>query len=175
VLLTTGSVLAPLLIGWLARAAARAADQLGQGFTGFVLGPVSPALFTGVTLVLICAARRNVLVPEDHRRHARAVAAGPPRGVHRRRQIIGFVIWTHVTASTAFFLNVIELLAILALLAAVWLIYDHHEASPSPRHKSPSRPASSHLHRPVPERDGLSTNRRTTSPCTTASGGTRSR
>jgi hypothetical protein len=29
---------------------------------------------------------------------------------------------THVTASTAFFLNVIELLAILAVLAAVWLV-----------------------------------------------------
>jgi cytochrome d ubiquinol oxidase subunit II len=41
--------------------------------------------------------------------------------------VIGFVIWTHVTASTAFFLNVIELLAILAVLAAVWLVYDHHE------------------------------------------------
>ena len=41
--------------------------------------------------------------------------------------VIGFVIWTHVTASTAFFLNLIELLAILAVLAAVWLVYDHHE------------------------------------------------
>ena len=32
-----------------------------------------------------------------------------------------------MTASTAFFLNVIELLAILAVLAAVWLVYDHRE------------------------------------------------
>ena len=32
-----------------------------------------------------------------------------------------------MTASTAFFLNVIELLAILAVLAAVWLVYDHRD------------------------------------------------
>ena len=41
--------------------------------------------------------------------------------------VIGFVIWTHVTASTAFFLNLIELLAILAVLAAVWLVYAHRD------------------------------------------------
>ena len=41
--------------------------------------------------------------------------------------VVGFVIWTHVTASTTFFLNVIELLAVLAVLAAVWLVYDHRE------------------------------------------------
>jgi cytochrome d ubiquinol oxidase subunit II len=32
-----------------------------------------------------------------------------------------------VTANRGFFLNVIELLAILAVLAAVWLVYDHRE------------------------------------------------
>ena len=32
-----------------------------------------------------------------------------------------------MTASSAFFLNVIELLAILAVLAAVWLVYDHRD------------------------------------------------
>ena len=41
--------------------------------------------------------------------------------------MLGFIIWTHVTASTAFFLNLIELLAILAVLAAVWLVYEHRE------------------------------------------------
>ena len=37
--------------------------------------------------------------------------------------VIGFIIWTHVTATSTFFLNPIELLAILAVLAAVWLVY----------------------------------------------------
>jgi cytochrome bd ubiquinol oxidase subunit II len=41
--------------------------------------------------------------------------------------VVGFIIWTHVTASTTFFLNVIELLAILAVLAAVWLVWEHRE------------------------------------------------
>ena len=41
--------------------------------------------------------------------------------------VIGFIIWTHVTASTTFFLNVIELLAVLAVIAAVWLVYSHSE------------------------------------------------
>ena len=67
-------------------------------------------------------------MPEDHRRHARAVlAAGPPPGPGHRRAVTGFIIWTHVTASSAFWLNLIELTAILAALAAVWLIWDHHE------------------------------------------------
>jgi cytochrome d ubiquinol oxidase subunit II len=37
---------------------------------------------------------------------------------------VGFVIWTHVTYLGNFFLNPIELLAILAVLAAVWLVYE---------------------------------------------------
>ena len=41
--------------------------------------------------------------------------------------VIGFIIWTHVTAGRAFWLNVIELLAILAVLTAVWLVWDHQE------------------------------------------------
>ena len=90
VLLTAGSLLAPLLIGVaLAGPAARTAHQLDPGLHRVVLGP-APALravhrhHPGPGLP---AARRDVLVPEDHRRHARAVlAAGPPRGpVHRGR------------------------------------------------------------------------------------------
>ena len=41
--------------------------------------------------------------------------------------VLGFVIWTHVTASTTFFLNPVELLAVLAAIAAVWLVYDHRD------------------------------------------------
>jgi cytochrome d ubiquinol oxidase subunit II len=41
--------------------------------------------------------------------------------------VIGFVIWTHVTAGKGFILNPIELLAVLAGLAAVWLVYEHRE------------------------------------------------
>src|SRR5438034_782849 len=41
--------------------------------------------------------------------------------------VLGFVIWTHVTASTTFFLHPVELLAVLAAIAAVWLVYDHRD------------------------------------------------
>jgi cytochrome d ubiquinol oxidase subunit II len=41
--------------------------------------------------------------------------------------VIGFIIWTHVTAGTTFFLNVIELLAVLAAIATVWLVYERRE------------------------------------------------
>jgi cytochrome bd ubiquinol oxidase subunit II len=91
VALTTGSVLAPLLIGIaLAGLLHGLPINSAQNFTGSFWDLFQPyALWTGVTLVLICA--------------------------------------LHVTASTTFFLNVIELLAILAVLTAVWLVYDHRE------------------------------------------------
>jgi cytochrome d ubiquinol oxidase subunit II len=41
--------------------------------------------------------------------------------------VLGFIIWTHVTHSTTFFLNLVELLAILAVLAALWLVIEHRD------------------------------------------------
>jgi cytochrome bd ubiquinol oxidase subunit II len=79
----------------------------------------------GITLVLVCALHGAAFLSlkttgEMHQRSrvlARRIA--PFTGAF----VIGFIIWTHVTASTTFFLNVIELLAILAVIAAVWLVY----------------------------------------------------
>jgi cytochrome d ubiquinol oxidase subunit II len=41
--------------------------------------------------------------------------------------VAGFAIWTHVTSTTTFFLRPLELLAIIAVLAAVWLVYAHRD------------------------------------------------
>jgi len=41
--------------------------------------------------------------------------------------VVAFIIWTHVTASTTFFLNPVELLAVLAVLAAVWLVWERRD------------------------------------------------
>jgi len=41
--------------------------------------------------------------------------------------VIAFAVWTHVSSGSTFFLRPLELLAILAVLAAVWLVYDHRE------------------------------------------------
>jgi cytochrome bd ubiquinol oxidase subunit II len=131
VLLTAGSLLAPFLIG------VALGDLLhglpinsSQNYTGSFWNLLQPyALFTGVTLVLICllhgATFLGVKTTGDiHERSwqlARRIA--PFTGAF----VIGFIIWTHVTANRGFFLNVIELLAILAVLAAVWLVYDRRD------------------------------------------------
>jgi cytochrome bd ubiquinol oxidase subunit II len=127
VLLTVGSVLAPLLFG------IALGDLLGglpinssQNYTGSFWDLLKPyALWTGVTLVLICALHGATFLGlkttgDMHERSGRiARRVAPVTGAF----VIGFVIWTHVTAGKGFFLNLIELLAILAVIAAVWLVY----------------------------------------------------
>jgi len=131
VALTTGSVLAPLLIGVaLAGLLHGLPINSAQNFTGSFWDLLQPyALWTGVTLVLLCllngAAFLSLKTTGDMRQRswqaARRVA--PVTAAF----VIGFIIWTHVVAGKAFWLNLIELLAILAVLAAVWLVWDHRE------------------------------------------------
>ena len=40
---------------------------------------------------------------------------------------MAFAIWTHVASSSTFFIRPLELLAILAVLAAVWLVYERRD------------------------------------------------
>ncbi len=131
VLLTVGSLLAPLLIG------VALGDLLhglpinsSQDYTGSFWDLLQPyALFTGITLVFICLLHGATFLclkttGELYERSgvlARRVA--PFTGA----AVIAFIIWTHVTASDTFFLNVIELLAVLAVIAAVWLVYEHRD------------------------------------------------
>ena len=131
VLLTVGSVLAPLLIGVALGGLLHGLPiNSAQNFTGSFWDLLQPyALFTGVTLVLICLLHGATFLclktTGDMRERSWKVArrVAPVTGA----AVIGFIIWTHVTASTAFFLNVIELLAVLAVIAAVWLVYEHRE------------------------------------------------
>jgi cytochrome d ubiquinol oxidase subunit II len=125
--LTVGSVLAPLLIGIaLGDLLAGLPIDSAQNYTGSFWDLLQPyAVFTGVTFVLICllhgatflCLRTTGDMHERSRLVARRIAPFAAAAV------TGFVIWTHVTASSMFFLNLIELLAILAVLAAVWLVY----------------------------------------------------
>jgi len=131
VLLTAGSLLAPLLIGVaLAGLLHGLPINSAQNFTGSFWDLLQPyALFTGITLVLVCLLHGATFLclkttgdmEERSWQVARRVA--PFTGA----AVIGFIIWTHVTAGTTFFLNVIELLAIIAVIAAAWLVYDHRE------------------------------------------------
>ena len=129
--LTVGSVLAPLLIGIaLGDLLAGLPIDSAQNYTGSFWDLLQPyAVFTGVTFVLICLLHGATFLClkttgemyERSRLQARRIAPFAAAAV------TGFIIWTHVTASSAFFLNLIELLAILAALAAAWLVYAHRD------------------------------------------------
>src|SRR5215831_7079014 len=127
--LTAGSVVAPLLIG------VALGDLLhglpinsAQNYTGSFWDLLQPyGIFTGITLVLVCALHGATFLClkttgdmlERSGRVARRVAPFTAAAV------VAWTIWTHLTHTTAFFLNPIELLAILAVLTAVWLVYDN--------------------------------------------------
>jgi cytochrome bd ubiquinol oxidase subunit II len=129
--LTVGSLLAPLLIGVaLAGLLGGLPINSAQNYTGSFWDLLKPyPLWTGVTLVLLCLLNGATFLclktVGDMRERSWQLArrAAPFTGAF----VIGFIIWTHVTAGRAFWLNVIELAGILAVLAAVWLVYDHRE------------------------------------------------
>jgi cytochrome bd ubiquinol oxidase subunit II len=131
VLMTVGSVLAPFLIGVaLAGLLGGLPINSAQNFTGSFWVLLKPyPLWTGVTLVLLCllngAAFLCLKTTGDMRERSWQVARriAPVTAAF----VVGFIIWTHVVAARGFWLNVIELLAILAVLTAVWLVYDHKE------------------------------------------------
>jgi cytochrome bd ubiquinol oxidase subunit II len=131
VLLTTGSLLAPLLIGiGLGDLLHGLPINAAQNYTGSFWDLLQPyALFTGITLVLVCLLHGATFLclktTGDMRERSWQVARRV--APFTAAAVVGFIIWTHVIASTTFFLNVIELLAVLAVLAAVWLVYDHRE------------------------------------------------
>ena len=131
VLLTVGSLLAPLLVG------VALGDLLhglpinsSQQYTGSFWDLLQPyGLLTGVTLVLICllhgATFLSLKTTGDMRDRAGRLArrVAPLTGA----AVVAFVIWTNVTSGSNFFLSPVELLAVLAVIAAVWLVWEHHE------------------------------------------------
>jgi cytochrome d ubiquinol oxidase subunit II len=126
-----GSLLAPLLLGIaLGDLLHGLPINASQNFTGSFWDLLQPyAVFTGVTFVLIClqhGATFLCLKTTDGMRE-RSWLAARRVAPFTAAAVTGFIIWTHVTASTAFFLNVIELLAVLAAIAAAWLVYEHRE------------------------------------------------
>ncbi len=128
-LLTGGSLLAPLLIG------VALGDLLhglpinsSQNYTGSFWDLLQPyALLTGITLVLICLLHGATFLSLKTRGDMRDRAGQLARRVAplTGAAVVAFVIWTHVTSSTTFLLNPIELLAVLAVVAAIWLVYEH--------------------------------------------------
>jgi cytochrome bd ubiquinol oxidase subunit II len=131
VLLTVGSLLAPLLIGVALGGLLHGLPiNSAQNYTGTFWDLLQPyALFTGITLVLVCLLHGATFLclKTTGDMHQRARQLARRIAPFTTAAVLGFVIWTHVTHTSAFFLNPIELLAILAVLAALWLVYEHRD------------------------------------------------
>jgi cytochrome d ubiquinol oxidase subunit II len=101
-----------------------------QEFTGSLADLLHPyALFTGLTLVLISLLHGATFLMLKTTGEIRERASRLARGAApvTCAAVIAFAIWTHLTASDTFFLNPVELLTVLAALAAVWLVYENSE------------------------------------------------
>jgi cytochrome bd ubiquinol oxidase subunit II len=131
VLLTAGSLLAPFLIGVMLGDFLHGLPiNASQEYTGSFWDLLQPyAVFTGITLVLISllqgATFLSLKTTGDMRQRSGHLARrmAPVTGA----AVVAFAIWTHVSARSTFFLNPVELLAVLAVIAAVWLVFDHRE------------------------------------------------
>jgi cytochrome d ubiquinol oxidase subunit II len=127
VALTAGSVLAPLLIGIALGGLLNGLPiNSSQDFTGSFWDLLRPyALWTGITLVLVCALHGATFtaLKTTGEMHERSRVLARRVAPFTAAFVIGFTIWTHVTANRGFFLNAIELLAVLAVLAAIWQVY----------------------------------------------------
>jgi cytochrome bd ubiquinol oxidase subunit II len=127
--LTVGSLLAPLLIGVALGGLLHGLPiNSAQNYTGSFWDLLQPyALFTGITLVLVCLLHGATFLclktTDDMRERSELLARRI--APFTAAVVVGFIIWTHVTYTSKFFLNPVELLAVLAVLAAVWLVYDH--------------------------------------------------
>jgi cytochrome bd ubiquinol oxidase subunit II len=127
VLLSVGSVLAPLLIGIALGGILHGVPvNSAQNYTGSFADLFQPyAVFTGVTLLAICALHGATFLSlktagdlHERARHLARYIAPVTCAL-----VIGFAIWTHVAHSTTFFINPIELLAILAAITALCAVY----------------------------------------------------
>jgi cytochrome d ubiquinol oxidase subunit II len=131
VAMTTGSVLAPFLVGLVLGDLLHGLPiNSSQNYTGSFWDLFQPyAVFTGVTLVLICllAGATFLCLKTTDDMHVRSRRIARTVAPFTAAAVVGFAIWTHVQSSSTFFLRPLELLAIVAVLAAVWLVYAHSD------------------------------------------------
>ena len=86
-------------------------------------------MYTGITLVLISVLHGATFLALKTAGQVRERA----EALARRTApviclvVLGFAAWTHVTASDSVLLNPVELAVVIAVLAAVWLVYDRRD------------------------------------------------
>ena len=132
VLLVIGSLLAPLLIGVaLAGLLHGVPVNAAHNYTGSFWDLLQPyALFTGITLVLVCALHGATFLSlkTTGQMHQRSQSLARRVSPFTLAAVVGFIIWSHLAhTTTTFFLNPVELLAILAAISALWLVWEHRD------------------------------------------------
>jgi cytochrome bd ubiquinol oxidase subunit II len=129
--MTGGSLIVPLLIGVALGDLLHGLpiDSRGE-YTGSFANLLQPyGLYTGVTLVAICATHGATFIAlktadQVHdRAQVLARRAAPVTGL----VVLGFVVWTHAIAGKGFLPNPVEVVAVLAVFAAAWLVREHRE------------------------------------------------
>jgi cytochrome bd ubiquinol oxidase subunit II len=129
--LVIGSLLAPLLIGIalgdLLHGLPIAANHEYTGSFWNLLQGYS--IFTGITLVALCLLHGAIFISLKTDGDVRRRAGKTARRIAPVTALlaVAWVSWTHVTAGGGGFLNVVEFLAILAILAAWALVSGRHE------------------------------------------------
>jgi cytochrome d ubiquinol oxidase subunit II len=101
-------------------------DSDGE-FTGTFWSLLQPyALFTGLTVLLLCLAHGSTFLvlkltgaARERARRFAAVSA-PATGI----AVLGFVIWTHISEGSGFFISPVEASAVLAAFGAAWFASD---------------------------------------------------
>jgi cytochrome bd ubiquinol oxidase subunit II len=129
--LTTGSVLAPFVVGVVLGDLLHGLPiNAHQEYTGSFWTLLQPyALLAGATLVLICllhgATFLTLKTTGEMRDRAGRLARriGPVTAV----AVLAFISWTHANSGKGTLLNPVEILAVLAAFAAVWLVHERRE------------------------------------------------
>ncbi|MFJ3791244.1 cytochrome d ubiquinol oxidase subunit II [Kitasatospora sp. NPDC090091] len=130
-LLTCGSLLVPLLIGIalgdLLHGVPIDQDHEFTGDFGDLFSGYS--VFAGITLVLLCLLHGAAFIalkttgPVRGRASLLARRIAPPTVL----AVLAFLPWTHSTAGRGVLPDIIELIAMLAVIAAGWLLLGRHE------------------------------------------------
>ena len=130
-LLTGGSLLVPLLVGIaLGDLLAGLPIDKSQNYTGTFWDLFQPyAVYTGITLVAICVLHGATFITLKTTGEVadRAAAVAARAGLPAALIVIGWAVWTHVTAGKGFWPNPVEIGIVIVVIAAAWLAHDRRE------------------------------------------------
>ncbi len=129
--LTVGSLVAPFLIGVaLGNLLHGVPVDANQEYVGNFLDLLRPyPLFVGVTLVVLCSLHGATFIALKTTGEVRDRAGRLARRLAPFAAVVvlGFAIWTHLTAGKGFLPNIVEVAAVLAVIAGAFLVRDRRE------------------------------------------------